>query len=1609
MSGPQSRRNSMTSLATANTTTSSQNNISGHDLSTDNLIAVDSKFVKKPTKKFPNSNGISPKLINDSTLRSGAGNNNSPGSAFYAKEGVYYFPNGEVFRPRTTPAKRNRPSKLQQDISPNDSGASSPVPPPLNPNVSLDSPKSNHSSSNSSTNSGTAGSVVAPSIHSNNSHSSLPKSASIQNIKLMNKQSLVQNIRNSKGDITTNIVLEDTSPKIPYENYRNSNSSTSLKNSHKFQSQNITKTEQYSNTSSFSSQTSNASNVSDLLADHDDENSNSNVNRSATNTPSTSISDDHNRLSNEIRNSTGSSSDECNQPVETITDDTALSTLNETSEETFKSMLASNFGSSSAGHSANSSWDNRNTPEPHRLIREESNSSVSPSERKHALRTRNLQNQQLMSANSSSPNPAISTDSPSSPAYGNTPSSVYENTPSSSAYGQTPTSTSTYGHTPSSMYDSIAPLEVVKQRATNTSGSDSPNSLYDSSNPGSIHRLGAPMKPILRDISRSSEMSSEEEIFRTPVSTPDKEVFKEFKGTPTMTPPSPTSVKTATPIITPPNNINTFRPPRISAGSLLHFERLNTDTSSSTNSSSSGGTSNRKSQISLLPEPTIDTESFVEQYFNESSPELYQLSEIISNLNTTPTRQHHQQQQQQLEREKMANEQEEYTKHINEKRQLFQMTHQLHLPPKEHVIQVTDEQAIKFVSSPTNSKTDTPRSSRYYDIDSTTFNKFVNDTQPDIPPRGDVMIVNNKKIRKHSRNASSTSSANDFFINSANNSQTNTNTPANPGPSTPKRSPIQEVVTPKNPESPPPPPPIEKSPGMRVKGRPKKRRPRKDGEHKSDKKKSNPDESKLAASVEQKPREHENTAVPRKGSEHSQKKETEEFTIPIAIQTQPIKRKVNEQPVTPVLDAAPNLIFKNDDGERDPSPSKLVLYDTPRTLQEQQAQEMRELEEKNKQVKEKEPTTPVKKSAKPIRSLLLQDESIQNKKLPMGPQFEPPNNAKTIKKTSSLPTMAPEKPQKISDSLLPSSDKQHQTSTNHRRFEPSRRPPEIHDKERVAVNTTHQLIGVAPSAPVSASAPASAPAPLPPTSRPRIDTNNPIPHPPPPPPPPPHSQTQGAQKSSPNLSAQPPVTQAQSPEPNMKRHVYHSPKIGDDSNNNSKKGANGGGANLKSFFKMFKPHPHEKTMDKSNSTTSLSSSGSSGSKIFKFMKTKKDEQDLTDLPIIVEQSKLGPPVAANANSNRISVFSEIAPSIKLGSLPDFEPEETGLLEEMMITFDEKFESELTPTSPPVFIHKISTNRSSMNEPFLRDDELSIDQIKDQQLKDDDLGNNNGGTDTIGGYSVNINDENYAENMAFLRNEAYWATMDEGAIKSHIDKNLYTIDEENNPEIKKFREQLMAAASIAAPDISMASSEGDVSTPVDSSFNQPLVGPPQILRGPNAAITDEDIDPVLVDDDLSQEGESIVIENQELHYIFNNLTDDEKRNLPPHLKYIRQFKDYQSIEVNMKKFEDLSKIEFSVDENGKSAPILKRRRKGGSGKKSMLDGGKKGSRNVVFSNKISINETFASDMYKRYNKAVTQYSLNDPKEINKIKNELNYYKCNEMLVHESSQNNTHFFY
>lgn len=144
-------------------------------------------------------------------------------------------------------------------------------------------------------------------------------------------------------------------------------------------------------------------------------------------------------------------------------------------------------------------------------------------------------------------------------------------------------------------------------------------------------------------------------------------------------------------------------------------------------------------------------------------------------------------------------------------------------------------------------------------------------------------------------------------------------------------------------------------------------------------------------------------------------------------------------------------------------------------------------------------------------------------------------------------------------------------------------------------------------------------------------------------------------------------------------------------------------------------------------------------------------------------------------------------------------------------------------------------------------------------------------------------------------------------------------------------------------------------------------------------------------------DTIVMSQDQLNLIFNNLSDFQRRHLPGHLKYIKQFKDFKYIEVSVKKFEDLSGIDLSTH-LPESPSILKK-----------AENDNKNKKRVMFSNKIHVNETFPPDMYKRYNKSVTQYTLTESYEINRIKSELNSFKCNEMLVHENSQNNTHFFY
>lgn len=145
---------------------------------------------------------------------------------------------------------------------------------------------------------------------------------------------------------------------------------------------------------------------------------------------------------------------------------------------------------------------------------------------------------------------------------------------------------------------------------------------------------------------------------------------------------------------------------------------------------------------------------------------------------------------------------------------------------------------------------------------------------------------------------------------------------------------------------------------------------------------------------------------------------------------------------------------------------------------------------------------------------------------------------------------------------------------------------------------------------------------------------------------------------------------------------------------------------------------------------------------------------------------------------------------------------------------------------------------------------------------------------------------------------------------------------------------------------------------------------------------------------SENGEQRILLKKEA--LSELLGDEMNRNFPSFLKHVKQFQDFSEIEINVRDFDPTSNEEIAKSATVKDS-ILRTQMKPAS------------NRTVEFSNTVFISETYPSYMYKRYNKSVTQYYLTEFAEVNRIKNELNAYKCHEMLVHEKSQMNTHFFY
>ncbi|ABN66111.2 hypothetical serine rich protein [Scheffersomyces stipitis CBS 6054] len=435
-----------------------------------------------------------------------------------------------------------------------------------------------------------------------------------------------------------------------------------------------------------------------------------------------------------------------------------------------------------------------------------------------------------------------------------------------------------------------------------------------------------------------------------------------------------------------------------------------------------------------------------------------------------------------------------------------------------------------------------------------------------------------------------------------------------------------------------------------------------------------------------------------------------------------------------------------------------------------------------------------------------------------------------------------------------------------------------------------------------------------------------------------------------NHYVQPPPTYRVPPIRTLKARTKSLPSLNDQASTwSSKKSPST--ANFKSLWNKIKVKlPDKDTMIPvarvvtANSTTSSSTTSKKIKKSFSFGNLRKAPSTTSSPPLPAI-----PVVDSNSNalpkSPRKSLFEEI-PHFEIENLPTIETE-SDLFGDMMDNFDTSinYDDLVKPIKPTI------SNSSAVDgkaiDPFLNDDELTKDQIKDQQEKDEEVSVSAAVSKDIfthGDYSEDnsINNPRHStdsvyidENIKFLQDEFVWSSLEDGRLSR-------VLIEKEEPEM-----------------------------------------------APNSVVPERKVG--------RHGGETIIINSEQLYYIFNNLTDFQRRHLPPHLKYIKQFRDYKYVEISVMKFEDLSEVEMKSD-IVHSAPILKKKHDASAPKKK-----------VMFSNKIFVNETFAPEMYKRYNKAVTQYTLTESSEINKIKNELNYFKCNEMLVHESSQNNTHFFY
>ncbi|RLV88871.1 hypothetical protein JA1_005448 [Spathaspora sp. JA1] len=420
---------------------------------------------------------------------------------------------------------------------------------------------------------------------------------------------------------------------------------------------------------------------------------------------------------------------------------------------------------------------------------------------------------------------------------------------------------------------------------------------------------------------------------------------------------------------------------------------------------------------------------------------------------------------------------------------------------------------------------------------------------------------------------------------------------------------------------------------------------------------------------------------------------------------------------------------------------------------------------------------------------------------------------------------------------------------------------------------------------------------------------------------------------------------------------------------------------IKSFFKKLVPHGNNiNSSTNRNVSTPVPLASAHSTKVFNTLRQKNNI-----------------PPAVNVYRDPISRMSMA--SFKLGELPSFEHEES-MFGDVIDTFDKKLEEDDYDD-----ILKVLKSNEDNDKPE-EQQENDLQEVKEEDEVKEDV--------TQSEESLVVVDDN----IKLLEQEVYWISLAEKELTNEKTEKVEVEEQQQeeeesaentsplpspesdcstNDEIEIEIEELIMEEPIQEEQLE---EERTQEVQADEEITQEV----QVEEGQSWVEVEEEKTPEQAQEEQArkeQETTSIIIDYRELNYLFNILDDQQRRQLPSHLKYIRQFSDFKSVEINMKRFEDLTSTTNNPDTTCLSNSILRKKQD------PAVPPLKK---KVLFSNKIAINETFPAGVYKRFNKDITQYLFTDSRaEITRVKQELNHYKCNEMLVHESSQHNTHFFY